>query len=94
MRSEKTYRRRPTEIKAMQWTGDNEAEIAEWTGRAPIDDYPGFKVFLDRGPMLYVQANRQWLPLDVGEWIAKDKLGFYPIKDSVFRSTYDLLEET
>lgn len=37
---------------------------------------------------LYVAANDEWLTLEPGEWIIKDKLGYYPCKNEVFTETY------
>ncbi len=37
---------------------------------------------------LYVAANDGWLDVEIGEWIAKDSKGCYPIKDDIFEQTY------
>lgn len=42
---------------------------------------------------LWVEANQCHLPLVVGEWVAKDSLGFYPIKNEVFIKKYVLSED-
>lgn len=39
---------------------------------------------------LWVDANSEWLGIVIGEWVAKDRHGFYPIKDDMFRESYDL----
>lgn len=41
---------------------------------------------------LWVKANDQWLGIVIGEWIAKDRHGFYPIKDDVFLESYDKVD--
>ena len=63
----------PVRINAMRWTGDNYSDLKAWG--APVS-------FLGGGEKLWlwVQANTAQLPIDLGEWIAKDDLGFYPIK--------------
>ncbi|AZS12640.1 hypothetical protein HWB99_gp104 [Mycobacterium phage DrLupo] len=72
MNSPKRYRRIPTEINAIQWTGDNQFDIEAF----------GANVIVENGCLtLYVAANNAWLPLERGEWIAQDEHGFYPIKD-------------
>ena len=38
---------------------------------------------------LFVAANNGWLDLQVGEWIAKDDFGYYPIKDEQFKRVYE-----
>lgn len=37
---------------------------------------------------LYVAANDEWLTLEPGEWIIKDKLGYYPCRAEIFAETY------
>jgi len=87
-----TYVSVPTEIVAMQWTGepDSTDAVLEWCGpkfvsRAVIS--PGEGV-VGRTANLYVDANESWLPLEVGEWVAKDSHGFYPIKNDIFENKY------
>lgn len=91
----KTYRKRPIELQAIQWTGENEAEIQAWTGRSIF-----YKLDVeDRGEnpdataTLYVAANSVWLGLEPGEWILKDSKGFYPCKPDVFAETYEEVTE-
>ncbi|AEL98276.1 hypothetical protein LINSTU_33 [Mycobacterium phage LinStu] len=36
-------------------------------------------------------ANQSWLPIKDGEWVVKDRLGFYPVEDGVFAETYELV---
>ena len=85
-----TYTSIPTDVEAIQWTGENIHQLWDWITAeflcGPIGDnemdgrsYPA---------KLYVAANDAWLDLEVGEWIIQDKLGFYPCKDSVFRAKY------
>lgn len=38
---------------------------------------------------LWVAANSSWLPIKIGEWILKDRLGFYPCDDEVFNQNYN-----
>lgn len=83
------YQKLPTTIEAVQFTGDNWAEMHAFTGHVRIND-----VVMDvfRGgaqdTMLWVAANQSWLPIEISEWVAKDKLGFYPIKDEQFKLSY------
>jgi hypothetical protein len=93
-----TYRKRPVTIEALQWTGDNVEAIQQWVGCQE-----GIYLFLpecghdmsgtdNTKPVLYVAANDAWLNVEIGEWIAKDRHGFYPIKDDVFLESYDKAE--
>lgn len=78
-----SYTSRPTTITAGQWTGANLDEIKAWVGNDNLDHWVSGTALT-----LWVEANTSWLPLEVGEWIIKDDLGFYPCKDSVFRAKY------
>jgi len=80
----KTYQSRPVRIEAMQWTGDNFDELFGWIGYEIVRKPDGLRLF--------VAANDRWLPLTVGEWVAKDRHGFYPIKDDVFTEKYEQVE--
>lgn len=77
------YRKLPVEIEALQWTGDNGAEIQAWCG-----DFFKF-ADSDGSAVLYVKANDAWLDVEISEWVAKDSIGFYPIKDSMFKKSYE-----
>lgn len=108
-----TYRKKPVEIEAMQWTGHNADELYDWACR-PAEGGPAnaivecFKTFDDDAiydditedkinamvlkgcrAAVWVDANSEWLGIAVGEWVAKDRHGFYPIKDDVFCESYD-----
>lgn len=88
------YRKRPTEIEAVRFTGDNVEDIGQWVGI-----FDGISLFLSAGhdmagtahdqPVLYVAANDGWLNVTVGTWIAKDSKGFYPIDPQVFATSYE-----
>ena len=89
----KTYRRRPTDIEAVQWTGENAAEIADWVGtgpgrNGPISKFDDSMVFPGGKARLFVDANDGWRDIEVGEWVAKDVKGFYPIKADMFHAVY------
>lgn len=92
----KTYRKNPVENQAVQFTGENWAEMHEFTGHfTPVGRDIPMDVFLDYptpvGDLvarLWVAANQQWLGIEIGEWVIQDKLGFYPCKNSVFQETH------
>lgn len=87
-----TYTSRPTTITAGQWTGGNIQELWGWVGADNLyGPLPEEDRRSARPAKLYVAANAAWLDLEIGEWIIKDDLGFYPCKDSVFRKKYQRL---
>ncbi len=87
------YRRKPQTIDAIQWTGDNEAELDVFTNgdfqpldatdRANCDDPEATGEILDR-------LHSTWVLVQTGDWIIRGIKGeFYPCRDEVFRDTYE-----
>lgn len=79
----KLYQRKPTQLEAIQFTGENDDAIKAFGAEVKRTDIAG-KVL-----SLFVAANNGWLDLQVGEWIAKDDFGYYPIKDEQFKRVYE-----
>jgi hypothetical protein len=92
----KKYRKKPVEIEALQYTGDNLEEMLNFTGKHPkfdqwfksLEDYQMhvlndrmiFKVFTLEGVM---EAS-------IGDYIIKGVKGeFYPCKPDIFEMTYE-----
>jgi hypothetical protein len=83
--------RKPTTIRAMRWTGDNYSDIRAWgapvtfmgQARAGFDDE-----YQDHDLWLWVAANGVQMRLEMGEWIALDEIGYYPIKDQMVKKNY------
>jgi len=89
------FRRRPTEVTALQWTGDNTEEMKQFTDGK-------FNVIL--GPELpqpngevYDHLHDTWIRVYPGQWVIKGTRGeFYPIAPDVLAETYEpvLAQET
>lgn len=88
------FRKKPVEIEAVQWTGDNLKEVIAFTGRhtssaewswsffEEVVCANGLKIFTLEGP----------LKASVGDWIIKGVKGeFYPCKPDIFEATYEAL---
>ena len=90
------YRKKPVVIEAVQWTGENLAEVLSFTGKSPrfeewfssFDEYAThvasdgnkFKVFTLEGTMV----------ADIGDWIIRGVKGeHYPCKPHIFAETYE-----
>jgi hypothetical protein len=78
------FRKKPVEIEAVRWTGENGGEIAafittgEWADPAASDGH--LLIVTLEGPM---RAN-------VGDWIIRGVAGeFYPCKPDIFAATYE-----
>lgn len=80
----KTFIKKPLEVQAVQWTGDNYDEICNFIGYYPTLIYGNFGPFLDIG--LYGNENYVF----TGDWIirgANDE--FYLCEPDIFEQTYD-----
>lgn len=71
MKEPRTFERIATVVEAIQWTGDN---------RQALNDFGCTTAYIGGTLRLFVAANQTWLSLEVGEWIASDQYGYYPIK--------------
>ena len=81
------FRKKPLEVDAMQWTGDNIHELWDWGGAEHI-----------YGP---TETNPTWLivttihdekaSVALGNWVIREPDGerFYPCEREVFAATYD-----
>jgi len=79
------YRKKPVEIEAIQWTGDNRDEIWEF---CPLSY---FNTDLETGMLsLMVQTLEGSMQASIGDYIIKGVKGeFYPCKPDIFDMTYD-----
>lgn len=73
----------PVTLRAMQYHEKEVAALAAWLGPSRVKYRP--RVHLTQ---IWVAANKAWLPLEEGEWVLQDELGFYPCKDVIFRKKY------
>jgi hypothetical protein len=84
----RTFRKRPVEIQAVQWTGDNETELAEFTGgrfEATSERYDP-----ELTAAVYDELHSSWVQLRTGDWVARGVEGeFYPVADRILAVTYE-----
>lgn len=75
------YRKKPVEVNAIQWNGNNALEILSFCNEAYIDvDNYTLKIKTLEGVMV---ANR-------GDYVIKGIQGeFYPCKPGIFEMTYE-----
>lgn len=81
------YRKRPIEVEAIQFTGDNVAEIWDKFGATGI--YAGYENSPDH--LILTTTHGDPAPARAGDWIVPDSTPgtFYPIKPDVFEATYE-----
>jgi hypothetical protein len=85
------FRKRPVEVEAIRWTGDNDTELIAFTGNrfavvAPEDrgDDPDYTA------EVFDILHSTWIGVYTRHWIVKGIKGeCYPCDDSVFHSTYE-----
>ncbi|MDQ0371565.1 hypothetical protein [Catenuloplanes indicus] len=87
----RTYRKRPVEVQAVEWTGDNEGEIYDWSG----GNFRAVDVE-DRGDdpditgEVYDRLHSTWVGVKAGHSIVRGVQGeFYPIAADVLAETYE-----
>lgn len=78
------FRKKPVVIEALQWTGENAAEVTAFRGGACLFDADG--------PIIEtLEGNMKAMP---GDWIIKGVKGeFYPCKPDIFAATYEAVNE-
>lgn len=84
------YRKIQLEIEAIMFDGENHDEIVEWSGgvvkTSTVETFN--YVFLE------VETLEGTMVVNPGEYVIKGVEGeFYPCKPSIFKKTYELIEE-
>lgn len=78
------FRKKPVEIEAVQWTGDNTNEVASFTGGI---SRPG-------GAGLIIPTLEGDHTASKGDWIIRGVKGeYYPCKPDIFAATYDAVTD-
>jgi hypothetical protein len=73
------YRKKPVEIDAIQWTGDNKLEIFDFCNMSYITNQE-----------LRIQTLEGSMTASIGDYIIKGVMGeFYPCKPDIFEMTYE-----
>lgn len=90
------YRSKPTEVEAVQWTGDNEDEVDATPAQVSwhVMDASGRRV-------LHLLAGaggaQEWVPVPEGHWIVwnpDDEVeDYWPVADAYFTEKYEPIEE-
>jgi hypothetical protein len=79
------YVKRPVEVEAVQWTGDNRPEIWDFCSLCY------FNTNMESGELkLMIQTLEGVMEASKGDYIIKGVQGeFYPVKEDIFKLTYD-----
>lgn len=77
-------RKKPVEVEAVQWTGENSEEIIEFCGKYL------FFIKGDSHTFMYTQTLEGFHRVSLGDYIIKGIKGkFYPCKPDIFKMTYE-----
>jgi hypothetical protein len=84
------YRKKPVVIEAIQWTGENFAEVVAFLG----DDFGGAQ----RGPgfdQIEIITLEGGITASLGDWVIRGVKGeHYPCKPDIFAATYEAVDGT
>ncbi|MFH9013991.1 hypothetical protein ACH4C6_21750 [Streptomyces sp. NPDC017943] len=85
------YRKRPVEVDTIQWTGDNAAELVEFTGHRFEAIPPEARAEKpDVTAQVYDELHDTWVGVKTGQHIVRGVHGeFYPIAEDVLAETYE-----
>lgn len=93
------YRKKPVEVEAIQWTGDNTLQVIRFMGQdVDFDRYMERDKFSDyvdyaRKEGLKIHTLEGEMTASVGDYIIKGVKGeFYPCKPDIFKATYEKVE--
>lgn len=79
------FRKKPVVIEAIQWTGNNFTDIAEWAEDA----------LWTVGDSVYVVTLEGTMEASKDDWIIKGVKGeFYPCKPDIFEVSYEPVNDT
>lgn len=86
----KRYKTKPCEIEAIEWTGDNFEEIAEFTNHTAAM----MLMYSSRRYELIIKTLEDYMIASVGDFIIKGLKGeFYPCKPDVFHKKYEEIKQ-
>jgi hypothetical protein len=89
------FRKRPVEVDAIQWTGDNLPAVQEFAPSKlwPVDPEDRIED-PDITAQVYDELHSTWVGVKTGQWIIRGVKGeYYPIATDVLADTYEPVEE-
>lgn len=80
------FRKKPVVIEAVQYNGMNGLKLLSWAGGVEMEeDY--------LGEFVEIHTLEGVMKCSKGDWLIKGVKGeFYPIKDDIFKQTYEAVE--
>lgn len=83
------FRKKPAEVEALRFDGDNFEAIAQWMQGHKFYDYgdPSGECPSDT---FFINTLEGTMRADVGDWVIRGVKGeFYPCKPDIFEATYE-----
>lgn len=80
------FRKKPVVVEAVQWTGDNEAEVREFAGSnfERVEDSPEWTA------RVFDELHDSWIGTRTGDWIVRGLRGEnYPVHSDVLYDSYE-----
>lgn len=75
------FRKKPVEIEAVQFTGDNHDDVLAWMGA---------RAAFTHGQEFFIETLEGDMRAAPGDWIIRGVQGeFYPCKPDIFEATYE-----
>lgn len=75
----KIYRKKPVEVQAVQWNGENVGEVLKFCENARLKD-----------DSIFIDTLEGIMEAKTGDYIIKGVKGeFYPCKPDIFEATYE-----
>lgn len=88
------YRKKPVEVEAVQWTGENVGEINGFCNPAKDFHIVRNTIWSKDKKTLLIKTLEGNMLANVGDYIIKGVNGeYYPCKPDVFAKTYEEVEE-
>ena len=85
------FRKKPVVIDAVQWNGDNEAEIVELSNGER--DLEFCDDFIESKPEVKIKTLEGVMTANLKDWIIRGVNGeLYPCKPDIFEKTYEKVE--
>ncbi|MCC2615952.1 hypothetical protein LJ739_06835 [Aestuariibacter halophilus] len=93
------YRKKPVEIEAIQYTGDNLCEVLNFTGKHPsfskwFSSFDEYQQHVDKDNKVFkISTLEGTMNAAPGDYIIRGVQGeHYPCKPDIFEQTYELVQ--
>lgn len=87
----KIYRKKPVEVQAVQWNGENVGEVLEFCSEASFKSAGRIN---KKDDSIFIDTLEGTMEAKKGDYIIKGVKGeFYPCKPDIFEATYEEVSE-